>query len=185
MSIRAEDVAVSVSNGFRAYVESRIERVTDSGCWIWMGYVSQEGYGQVPRVVMHEPAPSRVAHRVTYGLRHGHIPPTLDHLCRVKCCVNPDHLEAVTVRENTMRCPNAPATINARKTHCSRGHEFNPENTYLAPSNGARICRICHSAKTMESIRNLAAARPRGPRGGRFRSDAKWCRDMKARGMFK
>lgn len=180
VSLQTQDVPVSVSAQFRAYVESRIERVTESGCWIWLGYVSPEGYGQVPIEVMHERTPSRVAHRVTYGIRHGFIPPVLDHLCRVKCCVNPDHLENVTVHENTMRCEYAPATINARKTHCNRGHEFTAENTYIG-TRGSRICRVCHTAKTLESIARKAATRPRGPRGGRFRSDAKWCREMRAR----
>jgi hypothetical protein len=64
----------------------------------------------------------------------------LDHLCRVRGCVNPDHLEVVTGATNTLRGISSPA-INARKTHCRRGHEFTPENTYI--DRGSRRCKAC------------------------------------------
>ena len=66
---------------------------------------------------------------------------TLDHLCRVRACVNPAHLEPVTLRENTLRSPSAPTAINARKTECLRGHAFTPENTWVHRSR--RCCREC------------------------------------------
>lgn len=71
-------------------------RVSDSGCWIWQGSVSNTGYGRIG---------SRYAHRVSYERSNGPIPDglTIDHLCRTTLCVNPDHLEPVTHRENVLR----------------------------------------------------------------------------------
>jgi hypothetical protein len=85
------------------------------------------------------------AHRVLYRLVNGPIPigAEIDHLCRNRSCVNPDHLEAVSHRENLMRSPIAPAAINARKTHCKYGHEFTQTNTYV--SSGRRRCRLCQA----------------------------------------
>jgi hypothetical protein len=65
----------------------------------------------------------------------------LDHLCRNPGCVNPDHLEPVTHKENMLRGFN-PSATNARKTHCHKGHFFDAENTYIATT-GARRCRTC------------------------------------------
>ena len=75
----------------------------NSGCWLWMGYVSATGYGRVPSLENSDR--SRQAHRVAYELVHGPIPPGLepDHLCRVRCCINPDHIEPVTRQLNTLR----------------------------------------------------------------------------------
>lgn len=82
-------------------------------------------------------------HRVVYELRVGPIPEglELDHLCRVRHCANPEHLEPVTGRENIRR-GTSPSAINGRKTHCKNNHEFTPENTYVSPL-GKRTCRTC------------------------------------------
>lgn len=83
------------------------------------------------------------AHRVVYEQVVGPIPDglVLDHLCRVRCCCNPDHLEPVTHIENIMRGAGTGAA-NAVKTHCKNGHEFTVENTYERPT-GGRACRTC------------------------------------------
>jgi hypothetical protein len=82
------------------------------------------------------------AHRVSYVLAHGSIPDglQLDHLCRNKLCVNPTHLEAVTARENTLRGVSV-AAVNAKKTHCPRGHELSGSN--LLAYRKVRSCRAC------------------------------------------
>ena len=66
----------------------------------------------------------------------------VDHLCKNRKCVNPDHLEVISGKENTLRGM-GPTAINARRTHCVNGHEFTPENTYIRPDDGARDCRTC------------------------------------------
>lgn len=108
-----------------------------TGCWLWTGSLDTPGYGTVG-------SDSRkwLAHRVAYRLFVGPIPDglTIDHLCRVRHCVNPDHLEPVTNAENIRRGM-SPSAINARKTHCTHGHEFTPENTRITPQ--GRKCRIC------------------------------------------
>ena len=106
------------------------------GCWLWQGSTSR-GYG---RLVTES---ENYVHRIAYEAVVGKIPEetTLDHLCRVRNCVNPDHLEPVSLAENILR-GNGVAARNARKTHCKRGHMFTPENTYLIPS-GGRACREC------------------------------------------
>lgn len=108
----------------------------ESGCWEWLGSRSG-GYGQITvRRKNHR------AHRLIYELLVGPIPAgkQLDHLCRNSACVNPEHLEPVTSRENTLRGVGVTA-INKRRTHCHRGHPFTAENTYRRPE--GRYCKAC------------------------------------------
>jgi hypothetical protein len=118
--------------------KSPVEYIADpaTGCWIWQRAVSSTGYGILA---------GQLAHRAVYERHRGPVPAglELDHRCRNRACVNPDHLEPVTHRENQRRGA-APNGINARKTHCIRGHEFTPANTYIRPDNGNRQCRICN-----------------------------------------
>lgn len=110
-----------------------------SGCWIWTGYVNKAGYGMYGVNYKRQ-----MAHRISYELFVGPIPKylELDHLCRVRNCINPLHLEAVTCRENLRRSPICMSTIRANKTHCLNGHAFDEANTYK--HNGHRWCRKCH-----------------------------------------
>lgn len=105
------------------------ERGPSHTCWHWKGYRNDKGYGRLNHTL---------AHRLVYELLRGPIPPglTLDHLCRNKSCVNPDHLEPVTSVVNAMRGI-GPAAVNARKTHCKRGHPFQNDQR------GRRHCRTC------------------------------------------
>jgi hypothetical protein len=119
--------------------------VDAGGCWLWTGYTTQ-GYGRVYFGSRMSVMRSEMAHRVIYEHVVGPIPPgiTLDHLCRVRSCVNPAHLEPVTNVENVMR-GNGIGALNARKTRCKRGHEFTPENTRVRP--GKRDCIACERSK--------------------------------------
>lgn len=84
------------------------------------------------------------------------------NLCRVRDCVNPNHLEPVTCKENVYRSPIAPGAINGRKTHCPSGHEYSPENTYVHLRYGkypGRLCRTCqreHSRRAYQKARGMS-----------------------------
>lgn len=82
---------------------SKVDRDHPSGCWIWTASVCREGYGRFNANDID--LPSTLAHRIAYSWIVGPIPEglTLDHLCQVRSCVNPDHLEPVTTGENTRR----------------------------------------------------------------------------------
>ena len=124
-------------------VESHIERIPFSGCWLWTGALNQAGYGWVG--VGGGSRDIDRAHRVTYKHYKGPIPEGLeiDHLCRVRSCCNPEHLEAVTRRVNCQRgdCGKATGAKHSAKTHCKWGHEFTEANTYWHGNN--RQCRAC------------------------------------------
>lgn len=113
-----------------------------SACWLWTGSITSDGYGQFGR-------PSRLAHRMSYEFFVGPIPDgcILDHVrdrgCIHRHCINPDHLESVTIAENVLRGDSRPAQ-NARKTHCPQGHPYDDENTWISPSTGWRGCRTCN-----------------------------------------
>lgn len=112
----------------------------DNGCWIWIGYVKPNGYATFTI----KPKGTQYVHRVMYELFMGSIPEglQLDHLCRVRECVNPNHLEPVTQRENILRGVGWCAQ-KAAATHCAQGHPFDEENTYRY-ANGHRSCRACN-----------------------------------------
>ncbi len=116
----------------------RHREVTTAGCWEWTGARNPTGYG-------HMNYRSGYPHRVAYELMVGPIPKglTIDHLCRNRACFNPQHLEAVSLRENIMRSPTALAAINARRTNCKRGHLFDGKNTIARPNGTGRECRAC------------------------------------------
>ena len=115
-------------------------------CWLWCG-TTPNGYGQ-----FHVDARKIPAHRWAYEQAKGPIANGLhlDHLCRVTRCVNPDHLEAVTPRENIMRGEGL-APKRKRQTHCKYGHEFTQENTRphpYYPQN--RQCKTCENRRPPE-----------------------------------
>lgn len=119
--------------------------VTDAGCWVPRRAPTQTGY-----VMVWDHGRFRLTHRVMYESMVGPIPDglTLDHLCRNRACCNPDHLEPTTMRENTLR-GDAVSAINARKTHCIRGHAFDSVNTY--EWRGHRHCRACSALRARQA----------------------------------
>lgn len=134
-------------------------QVSDSGCWVWIAGKTGGGYAAFHLSV--DVAGSSVkrrtkvyGHRYAYELLVGPIPDglTLDHLCRNPGCVNPEHLEPVSIRVNILRGNNL-AARNARKTHCKRGHELTGTNLRVNRG-GGRACRACHNER---SIRRYAA----------------------------
>lgn len=126
--------------------------ISTDDCWLWAGTINNKGYGTVYIGRFGGRAWSQLAHRALYEFYKGPIPKRLeiDHLCRVPRCVNPDHLEAVTSRENTLRGEGLAAKA-AKQTHCLRGHEFNEANTLL--SGRGRLCRLCRKITLAERNR--------------------------------
>lgn len=124
-----------------------------TGCWLWTGAVNNGGYSRLwneGRTVL--------GHRFAYERLVGPIPEGLqiDHLCAVRHCVNPIHLEPVTCRENLLRGDTVNAR-NAAKTHCARGHPFDSANTKRLPDR-SRYCVTCHkqSAQRSRDLRGTA-----------------------------
>lgn len=111
-----------------------ITHETVDGCWIW-DKPSHKGYGQFS---------GTTAHGWSFTYFMDDIPESIeiDHLCRVRACVNPWHMDPVPQKVNLLRGVGSPA-MNARKTHCKRGHEFDVDNTYVNPK-GQRTCRRCN-----------------------------------------
>lgn len=116
-------------------------------CWLWQGYIETTGYGSL--TVSHSGSEKRrtaFVHRVGYEALVGPIPVGLhlDHLCRVRSCWNPRHLEPVTARTNILR-GTSPSAKYAAQTECMRGHNLTePENVYVPPRQpNRRMCRTC------------------------------------------
>ena len=125
-------------------LDKRIRRSKKSGCWIWTAMLNADGYA-----IFEYQDKTFSVHRWQYLQIHGEIPDgkELDHLCRVRHCVNPDHLEPVTHAENVAR---GQAGINMKlKTHCPAGHSYDDLNTYIYPKTGSRGCKKCRNAKAV------------------------------------
>ena len=137
-------------------MQSTHPRVPLTPCIEWMGAVQSSGYGSVTN----GRGGTMLAHRRAWEAARGPIPPglTIDHLCRHKLCVNPDHMEVVTNAENVKR-------MLATKTHCKQGHPLSGDN--LAIKHGSdgytkRQCRECARAATRRSY-HAAVARGENP----------------------
>jgi hypothetical protein len=130
----------------RFFAKVQCEPMT--GCWLWTGAISGSGYS-----VFKDSGIDKSGHRFAYEYFKADVPAglVLDHSCDTPSCVNPDHLKACTQRENVLRSAGL-AAINARKTHCVRGHELNEQN--LRASNpGIRACKECHRLREAERRR--------------------------------
>lgn len=131
---------------------SYVEQDDETGCWNWTGSTSPDGYG-----VLRIDGRTAYMPRWSYELLAEPIADGLepDHLCRNRACVNPGHLEPVTHKVNVLR-GESPQAINARKTHCIRGHEFTPANTY--PIRDGRGCLTCRKRRDAERYRRRQSA---------------------------
>ena len=135
----SRDLAPRVRGDDRARIRARTAIDGDTGCWNWIGRPAKGGYHRV--TVKKQ---SRVAHRWVYEVLVGPIPEglTLDHTCQNPGCVNPEHLEPVTLAENIQRA-------RARITHCPLGHAYDEQNTYNRPD-GGRDCKACINRRSRE-----------------------------------
>ena len=121
-----------------------------NGCWIWTAHLVRNGYGHFRIGSRTDGSHTMVySHRFSYEERRGPVPDglQLDHLCRNRACVNPDHLEAVTAAENVRR------GIRPEKTHCPSGHSYDATNTGVNRK-GVKVCRMC---RRLDSQRRRAA----------------------------
>jgi len=135
-----------------------------SPCWVWTAAKTANGYAR-----MRVDGAAQLAHRVSYEHHVGPIPDGLDidHLCRVRHCVNPAHMEPVTRGENIARGL-VPSLVRARAaavTHCPLGHEYTPENTVIDPG-GSRLCRTCQNENSRaQRLKRAGLPLDTGPRG--------------------
>jgi hypothetical protein len=123
--------------------------LTDSGCLVWIAGKNNKGYGMFGV----GNGRSTSAHRWSYEHHIGPIPEGmyLDHLCRNRACVHPNHLEPVTQRTNLLRGVGV-GKSNTRKTHCPAGHPYSGDNLYTPPSRPNRMCRACRRSRKTKEI---------------------------------
>jgi hypothetical protein len=145
-NVTKRPVGLSFEERFLSYVQK-----TET-CWLWTGHITRLGYARFAIGSASTPA-----HRVSYRLFKGDIPKglTLDHLCRVRHCVNPEHLEAVTLKENILRGTSPIARLSER-THCKNNHPWSAENTVYYANAKGKPTRHCRQCLVIWRVRTLA-----------------------------
>ena len=149
----------------------------NTGCWLWIGAIKRNrgGYGQYGR--------GSRAHGVAYRALIGPIPAGLvpDHLCRQTCCVNPSHLEPVTIGVNVLR-GEGPTAKNARKTHCKNGHELIGENLMEQERPNGKAWRRCRQCVNARRRQRAAAKKAQGLSRKKVGSKWKWGSRLSSKG---
>lgn len=137
---------------------ARVIKLTGDGCWLWQGFIDEDGYGHVSWQ-----GKTRLVHRVVYELLVGPIPEgtELDHTCRVTHCCRPDHLEPVTKLVNIER--SEVGRHNRLKTQCPHGHRYTKKNTYARRNAQGYVLRQCRTCRRERNRKAPAKAtqRPR------------------------
>ncbi len=139
---------IYVRRPLRELFDKKVNKRGPNDCWLWTGGTNGTGYGHMTL----NNRKNAYAHRLAYEFAHGPIPEglTIDHLCRVRLCVNPAHLEPVTFLENIKR-----ATPYRIKSHCKQGHEYNEVNShrYFYYGKVFRQCKICRKDRERQKTR--------------------------------
>ena len=139
----------------RPAIERLLERIEldERGCWVWTAYVNPDGYA----VLSPDPGHSQLAHRFSYVWHVGPVQPgmELDHVCRNRACVNPDHLEQVTHRENMKR--SITRWRHQQVAQCPQGHDYSPQNTGISIQAGGHPNRYCKACRRDRSRARRAA----------------------------
>lgn len=140
----------------KEYIKKRIK--TDmNGCWIWQLAIRKSNGYSICNILFESGRRMFIGHRLAYEVFVGEIPNglTIDHLCKNKACVNPEHLEAVPLRVNLQRY------IGSTETHCKMGHEYTKDNTIVYKTRGVfrgRACRKCCNSR----VRRLQSWKVKG-----------------------
>jgi len=140
------------------YLLDRISKkfLVGDGCWPWTGTISPDGYGMITFWDKNGKWTGTTAHRILYQLFVGSIPngEEIDHICRVRHCVRPDHLRSVPPLQNRVGNykpnPNILISRTPPKSECKWGHSLITDNVYIRPD-GHRECRICKRRLRQES----------------------------------
>ncbi len=145
----------------RERFERKFVRGSADECWLWLASTAK-GYGVIWSGGAREIGKQLQAHRVAYEFYVGPIPGDLviDHLCRNRDCVNPTHLEPVTMKENILR-GEGPSAQQAKQTHCKRGHRFTEVNTIRRWNRNTRECRTCVQASDRKRYAEHGPRKPR------------------------
>ena len=180
------DYRVEIPDIDREFFLKKVEKTET--CWLWRGAMKNTGYGEMTLRVNGKKKYFR-AHRVSFKifkdeeLEQGLV---IDHICRNKACVNPEHLRQVSYRTNVLENSVAPAALNSAKVMCPRGHLYDEANTSFNSSNG-RLCNECNRISSISYYhKNKDSSRSeRNIRSLKYRTANKEKINLRAREIYK